>query len=88
MFIRKTTYFEEGGFNTSLPIMEDFDFYWRLRDAAIPYTIIPKDIIISARKYARNSYVRVQLVNLYTLLGYKWGRSPDKLKRFYLSILK
>jgi rSAM/selenodomain-associated transferase 2 len=88
MFIRKATYFEQGGFNTLLPIMEDFDFYWRLRDAGIPFTLIPRDIIISARKYARNSYLRIQLVNLYTLLGFKWGRSPVKLKRLYSKVLK
>jgi rSAM/selenodomain-associated transferase 2 len=87
MFIQKKTYLSMQGFDTSLPIMEDFDFYWRLKRKDIPYALIPVDVIVSARKYERNSYLKVQLVNLVTLLGFKWGRSPQKLKKFYNRML-
>jgi rSAM/selenodomain-associated transferase 2 len=86
-FIRKATYHAHGGFDTSLPIMEDFDFYWRLKEAKVPFKIIPEDTLVSARKYEKNSYIKVQLVNLVTLLGFKYGRDPVKLKRFYMRAL-
>lgn len=88
LFIQREAYVAMHGFDTTLPIMEDFDFYWRLKRAGVPYSIIPVDMLISARKYERNSYVKVQLVNLLTLLGFKWGRSPEKLKRFYSRMLE
>ena len=88
MFIVKETYLSMQGFDTSLPIMEDFDLYWRLKRKGIPYSIIPTDMLVSARKYERNSYLKVQLVNLITLLGFKWGRSPHKLKKFYSRMLE
>lgn len=86
-FIERETYFNANGFDTSLPIMEDFDFYWRLKDKGVPHNIIRKDVVVSARKYERNPYLKVQLVNLATLIGFKWGRDPMKLKAFYSRML-
>jgi len=87
MFIRKETYLAQGGFNTELCIMEDFDFYWRLKKAKVPFEIIPQDMLVSARKYERNSYLRVQLVNLATVLGFKLGVNPKRLKKMYVKQL-
>ena len=86
-FIDRETYFSANGFDTSLPIMEDFDLYWRLKKRGVSGMIIPHDVIVSARKYERNSYLKVQLVNLATLIGFKWGRDPSKLKAFYTRML-
>ncbi len=88
LFIQKATYLKAEGFDTSLAIMEDFDLYWRLRRKGIPFAIIQEDSIVSARKYERNSYLKVQLVNLITIVGFKWGRSPEKLKKFYCRMLE
>jgi len=86
-FITKACYTEHGGFDTELPIMEDFDLFWRLKYLEVPYAIVAKDTPVSARKSDKISYIKVQLVYLITILGFKWGRDPMKLKRFYSRML-
>lgn len=83
LYIKRATYFDHGGFDTSLPIMEDFDFYWRLKKAKVPFEIIPEDVTVSARKYRKNSYLKVNWVNLVTMVGFKLGIAPMKLKSYY-----
>jgi rSAM/selenodomain-associated transferase 2 len=83
LFIRSSVFKEVGGYNEQLGIMEDFELFWRLKEKEYAYSILPEKGQVSARKYEMNSYLKVQLVNLVTLLGFKWGVDPDRLKRFY-----
>lgn len=82
MYIKREVYFAEQGFDTDLAIMEDFDLYWRLK-SEYSFEIIPHDMLVSARKYERNSYLRVQLVNLAALLGFKMGVDDERLRKMY-----
>lgn len=63
LFIRKSVFEELGGFNEYYCIMEDFDLVRRIRKKH-KFKVIPKQILVSARKYETNSWLRVQLVNL------------------------
>lgn len=82
LFISKEFFKELGGFNPQFCLMEDFDLVRRIKKKASFY-IIPKSIRVSARKYENNSWLRVQLVNLFVFLLFHAGRSPQSLKEIY-----
>jgi rSAM/selenodomain-associated transferase 2 len=83
LFIRRKVFEEMNGFQDHLVIMEDFDLFWRLRKASFSYTILPERVLVSTRKYDRNSYVKVNLVNGLTFFLFRMGYCQHKLKQFY-----
>ena len=86
-FIWKSRFEEAGGFSNQLEIMEDFELFWRLQRLGWDFEIIPHHVLVSARKYQDNSYLKVNIVNLITVLLFKMGYNQRKLKRFYKSAL-
>ena len=82
LFIRREVFETMDGFRDELCIMEDFDFVWRLKKR-FRFVVIPNDALVSARKYERNGYLKVQLVNLATVLLFWLGLPAEKLKGFY-----
>lgn len=87
LFIKKSIFNQLNGFDDTKSFMEDFEFYDRLKKAKIVYKIIDCPAIVSARKYERNSYFRVNLANLITFIKYKCGHRCESLKRSYVSWL-
>jgi len=87
-YIKKDIFNEYNGFDSSIALMEDFDFFYRLKKDKRKYEIIPNDVLVSARKYDHNSYLKVNLMNLLTLSLFKLGFAPAKLKVFYNRVLK
>ena len=63
LFIRKKDFLKVGKFREDYQIMEDYEFIIRAKKV-LKFKIIPKNVIVSARKYKTNSYLRVQKVNL------------------------
>jgi glycosyltransferase involved in cell wall biosynthesis len=88
LFIKKTTFNELGGYNGSQVLMEDFEFFDRMKKADIPYKIVRNDLIVSARKYQYNSYLRVNLSNLLLLFLFKGGYPAIKLKALHDKLIK
>lgn len=86
-FIPREIFEQLGGFDESLPIMEDFDLVWRAKKY-YPFHVIKSAALVSARKYRNNSYLKVQLTNAVVFLLFRWGASPVKLSRMYKKILK
>lgn len=87
-FIRKSTFEENKGFNESFSLMEDFEFFRRLKSAKVPYKIIGSPAKVSARKYEKNSWLRVNIVNFLTFRKFKKSTPPSELSRFYKKWLK
>lgn len=71
-----------GGYRPDYRIMEDFDFIQKARKRGV-FHIFPKDILISARKYDHNSYLRVNLANLAIVLMYLCGASQQRMVNAY-----
>lgn len=86
LFIKKSLFFELGGFREDYRIMEDFEFLKRLRDQA-SFRLIPKNIMISARKYDDNSYARVNIANIIVVMMYRFGASQETLVNTYKKLL-
>jgi rSAM/selenodomain-associated transferase 2 len=85
-FIRRAVFEEFGGYDERFVVMEEYDF---LRKAMkkYPLRILPKYVLISARKYEKNSWFRVQLANAGAFFMFRRGIEPARIKRFYQSFL-
>ncbi len=67
--------------------MEDFDIIRRIHKVA-RFLVIPKDIVVSARKYETNSWLRVQLANVTAVLLFRFNVDPTRIARTYKLMLK
>jgi rSAM/selenodomain-associated transferase 2 len=86
-FIERLIFEALGGYDEYYCVMEEYDF---LRRATKQYRfqILPKNAIVSARKYKKNGWLRVQLANLIVFRSFQRGMEPAKIKATYLRLLK
>lgn len=76
-----------GGFRDML-IMEDYDIIQRTWASNFKFRIMPRSIIVSARKYQVNGWLRVQLANLRVFSMYKAGAPQEAMVKTYREMLK
>lgn len=88
LFIKKNVFMELGGFNQEQVIMEDFEFFKRMKKNNINYKIVKNNLIVSARKYETNSYLRVNATNLLLVMLFNFGYSAKNLKKVHQKLLK
>lgn len=88
LFIRKSVFVQLGRFNERQLLMEDFEFFKRMKRELVPYTIINRDLIVSARKYKYNSYLRVNLTNLLLVVLFRMGYPSIKLKSIHDRLIR
>jgi rSAM/selenodomain-associated transferase 2 len=86
LFILRSVFTELGGFDETYTIMEDFDLVRRIRRSH-RFCIIPKSILVSARKYDNNSWLKVQVANLTVIILFFMKSPPTKLKSIYQKML-
>lgn len=82
LFISRDFFNTLEGYDCQFCLMEDFELVKRIKKKT-KFFIIPKSIIVSARKYRENSWLRVQLVNLLIFTFFHLGMAPEKLKKSY-----
>ncbi len=87
LFITRTLFNQLQGFDERYVIMEDFDMIRRIEQQA-RFAVIPKDVVVSARKYEANSWLRVQLANLTAVLLFACDVPPTRIARTYRTFLK
>lgn len=87
LFIKKVLFNALGQFDEEQVLMEDFEFFQRMKKHKIPYKIVHSDLIVSARKYQTNSYLRVNLSNLLLVVLFKLGCPSCKLKSLHNRLL-
>ncbi|MEO6190480.1 MAG: TIGR04283 family arsenosugar biosynthesis glycosyltransferase [Saprospiraceae bacterium] len=80
LFICKSLFEKINGYNEKFLQMEEYDLVTRAKELA-SYRIIPKDAIVSSRKYNHNSWLRVQLANTRVLRLYKKGMPQEELAK-------
>ena len=86
LFIKKNFFESINGFNEEQLIMEDYEIVVRAKQLG-KYAIIKKEVLVSARKYERLSWYRVQKANLKMIRMYKNGESPDSMVSTYKKLL-
>lgn len=86
LFIKRDVFEEMDGFK-NFAIMEDFEIIYRLRKRD-RFQIIPKDAVISARKYDENSYLKVNAINLVIFIMFYLSVSQDTMVKTYQKLVK
>lgn len=87
LFITRRLFEQLSGFDEQFVIMEDFDMIRRIEQVA-QFAVIPKDVVVSARKYETNSWLRVQLANLTAVVLFACNVPPTRIARTYRTLLK
>lgn len=82
LFMTRSLFNQLDGFCERYVIMEDFDMIVRIREVA-PFCIIPKDVVVSARKYEENSWLRVQVANLTAFSMFFMNVAPVRIAQTY-----
>ena len=86
LFIKRKLFESCKGFKEDMRIMEEFEFCQRARQVG-KYKIIQKSVLVSARKYDTNSWLRVQLANSKVVRMYKKGASQQDMLDTYKRML-
>ncbi|MEO5911846.1 MAG: TIGR04283 family arsenosugar biosynthesis glycosyltransferase [Pelobium sp.] len=86
LYITRELFDELGGYSEEHKVMEDYDIIIRARKKH-PFKIIPKNVLVSARKYDHNSYLRVNIANFIVFMMFYSKMDHDKIIRFYKKML-
>ncbi|SDX64293.1 TIGR04283 family arsenosugar biosynthesis glycosyltransferase [Hymenobacter psychrophilus] len=86
LFITRELFGQLGGFNERFVVMEDFEIIQRIRRVAA-FHIVPESVVVSARKYEQNSWLRVQLANLTAFALYFLKVEPARIGRTYKTLI-
>jgi rSAM/selenodomain-associated transferase 2 len=83
-YITRELYEEIGGYNTAIPIYEDYDLIQRLYDRKT-YYVIPKWLYTSDRRYREVGVMKLQWFYLKIYWKKYRGASIDDIYQYYLS---
>ncbi|MBK9420990.1 MAG: TIGR04283 family arsenosugar biosynthesis glycosyltransferase [Flavobacteriales bacterium] len=86
IWVTRELFEHSGGYKEEMLIMEEYDLLDRLRELG-NFHLAPEATLISARKYADNSWLRVQLANLKVVRMYRQGASQEVMLRTYRTML-
>lgn len=87
LFVLKTVFETLGGYDEQFVIMEEYDFIFRAKKLGA-FKIIPKNVLVSARKYEKNSWLKIQLANLKAIRMFKKRCDPKQIKSMYQQKLR
>lgn len=88
LFIKKAVFDRLGRFNENQVLMEDFEFFDRMKKAKVPYEIVNNDLVVSARKYEKNSYLKVNFSNLLLFMLFRFEFPAQKLFNLHQRLIK
>ena len=88
LYITRKVFDELAGFNEGLcPLWRIMKLLDRLELTQTSFKIIPKSVKVSARKYLKNPYLKVQIANFKAMKMYKKGLDPIQVKNYYTRVL-
>ena len=89
LFVCRDLFFELGGYDAEHVVMEEYDFLRRALKAGYSFEVLEGKVLVSARKYENNSWLRVQLANMIVFNLWSYGLyPPQKLKTLYRKFLR
>lgn len=86
IFITKSLWKKVGTYNSEMFIMEDYDFLKRLYQFG-KFKLIQKPTLVSARKFEKNSYFKVQKAFYKIIRMYKNGYNQEAMISTYNKML-
>ena len=87
LFMTRALFDQIGGFDDQMRIMEDYDIVLRAKKIKARYKIFSKPVLVSARKYETNSWLRVQTANYIIIRMYKKGAVQEAMIHRYKTLL-
>ena len=81
IFVHRDVFQKLHGYK-DMQIMEDYDFYKRLRKQG-KVILVRKPVISSARRFIKKGVIRQLLINKFVVLAYWAGVDIQTIKRFY-----
>jgi rSAM/selenodomain-associated transferase 2 len=87
LFVTAALFKETGGYNSSMLIMEEYEFCVRAKKMA-RYKIFPATVLISTRKYKGRGWWQVQRANYKAVQLYKKGLSQKVIAETYRQMLQ
>lgn len=87
LFVRRDHFQAVGGYRDDMIVFEDLDIIQRLRKVC-RFSVLPGPITTSARKYARNSALRMQLTFYLMYPLYRMGASQATLVSCYTRLIR
>lgn len=82
LYITRKLFEKLEGFREDFLIMEEYDLIQKIQSTS-RFKIIPKDVIVSARKYDRNHYLQVNFANLVVFMMYFSGARQETMVHAY-----
>ncbi len=86
LFINRTFFEELGQYRSDCIIMEEYELIQKAQEVTT-FKIIPKNVIVSTRKYEERSYLRVQWASLVVFRMYNKGVRGTALQNTYKRLL-
>jgi rSAM/selenodomain-associated transferase 2 len=86
IWVERRSFDRAGGYKEDMLIMEEYDLLARLR-ALGRFHLSKESTLVSARKYERNSWWRVQLANLTVVRMYRNGEPQERILKSYQRML-
>jgi rSAM/selenodomain-associated transferase 2 len=87
LYVTKAIFQKLGGFNPDYIVMEDFEFSKRLKNNS-RFKVLKSKALVSARKYEKNNYLRVNSANLIAMMMFWLKFHPQKINSTYKSLIK
>jgi rSAM/selenodomain-associated transferase 2 len=81
IFVRRAVFEKLGGYR-DIPLMEDVDIVRRMRRTG-RIVMLPGKAFTSPRKWSREGWIRVSLMNQFLMILYRLGVDPRRLARLY-----
>ncbi|WP_170227097.1 TIGR04283 family arsenosugar biosynthesis glycosyltransferase [Luteibaculum oceani] len=87
LWVKRELFFEIGPYDEEVFLMEEYPLIKKLKQKA-SFTVMPKAVVVSSRKYDGNAYVKVNLVNLLVFILFHLGYPTMKLRKLYSKMLQ
>lgn len=86
LFITRSLFEKLGGFRNDFMIMEDYDLIQKIQKET-SFKIIPKNVVVSPRKYDKNQYLKVNFANLVIFMMYFFGARQQTMVSAYKNLI-
>lgn len=87
LYVTNEVFKKLGGYRNDYLIMEEYEFILRAQ-AYYPFKIIPKEVLVSSRKYDINGYARVQFANFIAFNMFRFKFPQQQIASTYQRLLK
>jgi rSAM/selenodomain-associated transferase 2 len=88
LYVSRSLWTELHGYDEKFVVMEEYDFMRRAESKGYKHDLMKGQVLVSARKYNENSYLKVQWVNLQAMMMFSKGLAPQSIKTYYNNALK